>query len=382
MTGSPWPHLTICVLNLRMGGQVTSLTSLASRLRARGMQVEFALPEGVGSPGKADLDAFVHWPLWRRFRSIWRMLRTLPAQEDRFVHLVLPTPAFSFLALLIPTRRSRVLVQSEGLPTSFDAEHRKDLRDDPAFMLPRLILNHGFWVVWARRFRLAHLVTAPPYAAWLRQHGFEDVTSIGNFAEPDLEPESPQPLHPFGESATVLAFIGHAHRVKGLEDLIEAFAQAQPGRPDLALVIALSSDGDANRIQARVLAMEEPARSRVFLTGLVPVQRMLRVVDALVLPYRSLTSTTLYPSLILEADQAHCPLVVSRLPYLETLLPAEGPGLDWVPPRDPAALARVIRHLPRRRNRPMSSSLLDLPDADARVDLLIQTYQRLCRRPF
>lgn len=379
MTG---PEVTFCVLNLRMGGQVANLVGLADLLRARGLRVGFALPEGVAGPDKQSLARFACRPLLQRARALWRMLRALPAGPGHVVHLVLPTPAFAPLCRLLPTPLSRLLVQSEGLPTSLDAEHRRAFRDDPAFVLPRLALNHVRWVKAARGLPLAHLVTTPAYARLLTGLGFRDVTCVENLARFTAEDGAPlsADLDAFlAGGDPVVAYIGHAHPVKGVDDLVRAFALAQPRRPGLALLLALSGDGDARRVLRLVAGLPSGVRARIRVEGVVPVQRVLARVDALALPYRSLLSTTLYPSLLLEAGEAACPLLVSDLPELRDLFGPASPRLRLLRPGDGADLAEALAALPRRSVSGVHPPALRLPDPEARITALIDLYERLDR---
>jgi len=384
MTGGVPLRVTFCVLNLRMGGQVSNLIGLAALLEERGVQVRFALPEGLSAPTKEVLDGFARRPLLARLRLVWGMLRGLPREPGHLVHLVLPTPAFALVCLFLPTPRSRVLVQSEGLPTAFDRAHWRDLLDAPAFMLPRLVLNNQWLVRCSRRLGVAQLVTARGYADWLRASGFEDVTCVPNlawFTAEDGAGAGPAALQPFTGRDVVVGFVGHAHRVKGVDDLLDAFELAQPRRPELGLILALSADGDAGRIRNRIRSMPPAIRARIVVAGLVPVNQLLSTLDALALPYRSLASTTLYPSLLLEAGLARCPVILSDLPGLRDILDRACPGLDLVPPRSPEALARALVDLPRREARAPSPDLLILPSPQERIDLLLRTYQRLLQPP-
>lgn len=380
MSGEAPLRVTFLVLNLRMGGQVSNLASLAPQLKARGLDVRFALPPGVPGPDKEALDLFSRKALPSRLLGLWRMVRSLPREEPGVVHVVLPSPAFCFLLILLRTPRDRILVQPEGFPTAFDAAHRKDLRDDPGFVLPRLILNNRRLAALARRFRVAHLVTTEAYAAWLRNRRFEDVTCVPNLADSGGDGASPSglvPALPPEPGACRVAYVGHAHPVKGVDDLIEAFALAQPRRPGLALTLALSSDGDRSRILRRIRTLPSEIQSRIQVAGLVCVPRLLAEVDALVLPYRSLLSTTLYPSLLLEAEAAGCPLLLSEVPELASVTRTGGPGLHRFPPRDAGALASALERLPRREEG--GDWKLDLPPMPDRVEALVHTYRRLCR---
>ncbi len=370
-------RVTFCVLNLRMGGQVSSVTSLMQLVAARGHEVRLALPEGVPCPSKGSLAAFGRRPLGARAAAVWRMLRALPRGERDVVHLVVPTPAFAVAALVAPTTPRRVLVQYEGLPTAFDGEHLRAFRDDPLLLAPRLVLNHGAWARAARRTSCAHLATSPSLARWLRARGFEDVVEAPNVAQ--LSPEDGAPLPPGLVEADDLAvaYVGHCHRLKGVDDLVAAFALAAPRRPELRLVLALSPDGDRARVERRVEALPAMIRARVRVAGIVPVASLLRRVDALALPYRTLVTTTVYPSLLLEADALGCPVVVSDVEGLRDAFAPASERLAIVPPRDVRALADALVALPRRAaGRPV----LSLPPVPERVDTVCDAYLRLVSR--
>jgi len=375
-------RITFCVLNLRMGGQVSNLTSLIGPLKDRGLEVQFALPACVGEPTKAALDLFSKLPFTKRLRAIWRMLRELPSGPNDVVHLVLPTAGFTPLAALLPTANRRILVHAEGLPTAWDPEHRQAFLDDPGYMLPRLILNHRIFASAARWLKVTQLASTPFYASWLSNRGFQNVVCVENLAHFNAEDNTP--FEPVLESALQgdglwVAYVGHAHPVKGVPDLIEAFALAHPHRPELHLLLALSSDGHADRIRAHLRCFPEAVQSCIHVTGLVPVARLLSRIDLLALPYRSLVSTTLYPSLMLEADEARCPLLVSRLPGLVDLTCSPSERLYLVQPRDPAGIAKALLDLPKRRDRVDTGSILNLPPRKDRIDRLVSIYECLGR---
>ena len=124
--------------------------------------------------------------------------------------------------------------------------------------------------------------------------------------------------------------------------LFVPFAIAAPQRADLRLVLALSMDGDRARIVERVQALPADVRAKVRIEGLVPVASVLKSIDALVLPYRSLATTTVYPSLLLEADVAACPVVVGGVDGLKGVLDYESRRCFVFPPRDVHELARTL----------------------------------------
>ena len=370
-------RIHIAVLNLRMGGQLSSMTSLVQLLAAAGIDAQIALPSGVPSTGKRDVTAFCERPLRQRVRQTWHMLRTLPLDPARdVVHLVVPTPAFAPIAKLLPVPSDRVLVQYEGPPTHFDGPHLRALRDDPLLFGPRIVLNNALWAHAARPLQVHHLATYPALAQWLRANGFGRVHEVANvtvFAPEDGE-AGQHPPWPDAATTINVAYIGHCHPVKGVPDLIAAFALAAPQRPDLHMRLALSADGDLASIDRQIPALPDEVRGRVHRHGLVPVAAWLQHADVLALPYRSLASTTLYPSLLLEADAAGCPLLIADLPDLRAVLPDSNLRVQWVAPRDVAALAQALIQLPKRPPTVDAVPLLKLPPAADRVRELARIY--------
>lgn len=371
-------RVTYCVLNLRMGGQVSNILGLISMLRERGIGASLALPASVASASKVDLTRFASLPATTRIVSMLRMLRALPEEPGQLVHFVLPTPSFAPICLLTSTPLSQIVVQSEGLPIALDREHQQLLREDPVFFAPRVVLNHKRLVAAARIVPVAHLVTARSYQDTLRRLGFADVTYVENVARFEKQDTGELPAsieRAFGPGRTVLGYIGHCHPVKGVDDLVQAFASAQ--RDDLELVLALSEDGNAERIRGKVAQLPSAIQARVHFAGLVPVQTLLARLDALVLPYRSIASTTIYPSLLLEADEALCPLIVSEVSPLDDILPVDQSGCVRVPPRDVPALTRALEQISPRSLQLGARARLNLPSAEQRLDQLIELYARI-----
>lgn len=371
--------MTFFVLNLRMGGQVSNLISLQELLTERGVRVRWALPASARSLDKAALTRFSQLRPWARIASTLQCLRALPRTPGDVVHMVLPTPSFTPLCALASTPHQRILVQSEGLPTAFDDEHLALLGANPALMLPRMLLNHRALVRAARHLPVAHLVTAPSYAATLRTLGYRNVSCIENVARFGALDRLPLPVEVaalFAPGRTVVGYVGHAHAVKGVEDLVDAFAIGGRARPDMYLLLALSADGSTDRLRQRAAALPRDLRARVHVTGLVPVGTLLSRLDALVLPYRSIATTTIFPSLLLEADVASCPVIVCDVPPLGDIMPPSCPTFVRVPARSPAALANALRDVePRRAHR--AQPRLRLPSEAERADQLVELYRRL-----
>jgi glycosyltransferase involved in cell wall biosynthesis len=370
------------VLNLRLGGQVSSLVALRDQLAARGVTADFLLPEGVSSIDKASLDTFTQLPGHVRLQRVWRALSLArPASPRSILHLVLPSPSFAPLAALLPWPSDRIVIQYESFSTRIDLAHLAALVDDPGLVLPRLILNNALWSTLARSLAVSHLASHPFIERQLLRDGFERVTLIPNLGSvtgsDDAGLPSFEPLQRSGGEVWV-GYIGHAHPVKGVDDLVSAFEQVAPQRPELRLLLALSRDGDGERLRERVL--RSSIRDRVRLEGLVPVNATLAALDAAALPYRSALSTTMYPSVLLEAHEARCPMIVSRLPELDSILEYGSQSLTVVTPIDVESLADALRRVTPRAAAGWAP-YLSLPDEGARLQALLGLYARVVESP-
>lgn len=376
------------VLNLRMGGQVSSILSLRSALLERGVDSELLLPEHARSASKHDLTSYAALPARRRaagMLTLLRGLRALGADPGVVLHLVVPSPAFLSILRILPFPSERTIVQCEGPCTRLDGEHLRSALEDPALLVPRLILNNRIWMRLARKAGCAHIASHPAIAAQLREVGLKKIFEIPNsgvlLPDSDATPHSyshdvPHRSLPEEDDNIWCAYVGHAHPVKGVDDLLEAFAKAVTRRPELRLLMALSGDGDAARVRRSIAA--RGLADRVLLAGLVQVSELLERIDLLVLPYRSAITTTLYPSLLLEADSARCPVLVAALPELMPILDTDSGGVRVFPPRSVPALVDALVTTPPR-SRGGRKSFLRLPTARENVDHTISVYHEIIR---
>lgn len=370
------PDVVFVVVNLRMGGQVSAILSLIDILARNGVRARLLLPDGVSDTSKASLQAWAARPFLYRLAATLRLLRTVGrvVGPTTILHLVLPSPAMCAVARLVSLPSERIVLQYEAAPARFDGAHLRHFIEEPFLFAPRLLLNHRFWARLGRSLRSHHLATYGALAQDLGDLGLGPVETIANFSsirEGDLDETVPE----LGEGRWV-GYIGHAHRVKGVEDLLRAFSRAACRRSDLRLFLALSADGRPDRIAN--MAMSSRFSERILVRRLVPVGAILRSLDALVLPYRSMMTTTMYPSLLLEAHGEHCPVVVSRVPELLPVLDERSRSLYTFAPCDIDALADTLTSIPPRNSVPFES-FLRLPSESERIAALLAVYERARR---
>ncbi len=374
-------RVVLAVLNFRMGGQLSSLIALRDELTSAGINARILLPRGVPDLDKATLADFGRRSPFHRLRAMSVELREQAKRPDEILHLVLPSPGFSAIARLLGLKPERTLIQWEGFPLGFDREFVAAFRDDPLFLLPRFFLNHKLLHWIARVFPYHQLVSTARYLQWLAERGHRQVSHVPNLAQlagKDFAAPTAELSAWLEDESPLIAYIGHAHPVKGVDDLLSAFLLTQQAAPSLRLLLALSPDGNAQRISRRVGALSPAVKNRILLTGMIPIACVLQRAEALALPYRSLISTTLLPSLLLEADAAGCPVIVSDIPDLCDVIPKASESWHLVPAGNPAALADRMRNLPRR---PQQRTALMLPGIKSRVRALIKIYEQIAEHP-
>jgi glycosyltransferase involved in cell wall biosynthesis len=361
------------VPNLRMGGQFSTILSLQKMLVRRGIDAAVLLPEGVAEPSKSEIQRFGSLPLTARLPRILGMMRNARrvAGDDALLHVVLPSPAFSASLRMIGGASEKLIVQYEARCTRLDAAHFRALRDDPVHIAPRLVMNNAFWTPFGSHSNATHVGTYPLLADELRSIGYAKVAEIPNVSEFAPEDSDARPL-PFQRQPgeVWLAYIGHCHAVKGVGDLVDAFAAAHRQRPELRLFLGISRDGNAKAIIEQVRTLNLVAIN--LYDGLVPVARVLADIDALALPYRAATSTTIYPSLLLEANLAGCPVIAGAIPELDVVLDAG--GTDTFPPSDVNGLRDALLRVRPRSGR---VNVLTLPPTGEIVDRWIALYRSL-----
>ena len=139
-----------------------------------------------------------------------------------------------------------------------------------------------------------------------------------------------------------MLFLGRLNRRKGVDVLLDAFAQLLPGA-DTALVIA--GDGD-ERVMLETQCAELGLTVRVHFVGAVGGDAkvwLLQNARCVVIPSRDWEA---FPLVVLESFAAGKPVVGTRIAGLEDLIEPERTGL-LVPPESPQSLAEALTFLMR-----------------------------------
>ncbi|MDI7862977.1 glycosyltransferase family 4 protein [Rhizobiaceae bacterium n13] len=145
--------------------------------------------------------------------------------------------------------------------------------------------------------------------------------------------EEPKPLR----SPSIL-FVGGLHPRKGLPDLFHAFEAIHGAFPAAHLYVV--GDGPYRETYKEMVATLECAEAVTFIGSVSDPYPYMVAADVFVLPSHADPA----PLVLSEAREARCAVIGSAVDGIPQLLEHGEAGL-LVPPRDPAALAGMLRHL-------------------------------------
>ena len=381
--------MDVCLASLHpkvLSGQIDSLAGLGRALTRRGHTVTLVAPfdtDGLLDRSLISLDAGTH----RLTGAAMKMLRTIPriiaaAKEADVVHLALPTPAFSWVGDIVQFGTTTpVIVSYEGhLAPAAQLLRPSRLRRSWRTYLPLWAVNNGMFGRLTRYDAARYVVSSEHQREELAALGAptQRLDVISNVVEQEKlarsEPVVARRQLRLPGGKKLIGYIGHFNDVKGVDVLATAFAQLVKRQPDAHLVLAWSGQGNPEPIRAPLAGLDD----HVTWLGKVHVGTFLCALDVLALPYRCTAGQGAYPSLVIEALHAGCPLVTTRLPLLEELLGPTETALLCVP-EQPAALAAHLETLlvDEARNRRMQVTQQFVARTRFASDILAMDYELL-----
>ncbi len=145
-----------------------------------------------------------------------------------------------------------------------------------------------------------------------------------------------------GNSVEVL-YVGAFRPQKGIEDLLEGFAQAVRQQPDLHLTMIGAGPADyEGSLRARVqkLGLEGRARFASYISDPAELQACYRQADLLVIP----TLSEGFPRVACEAMSQGLPVIATRIEGITSAI-GDRPVTHWVEPGSPEGIAQAILSL-------------------------------------
>lgn len=318
------------------GGPVDVTVRLAATLHAQGHDVMVFGP--LPARG-AELVASMHVPLAvdRKgdLKAIRSMRAALRAWRPDIVHAQDRRAGLATAGMqLAPSGPPAVVHTYHGVPEDVEQPwFAGDSGATPPSRYTRAVLAADAVVA---RTMTTTVVPATAMGTFLRKRlrvPARRITHIDNGIE---LPAAPEPLR---GPVRRLLFVGLLTPRKGLHDLLDALEQPGALLPDATLSVA--GDGpERESLERRVAA--GPLRGRVrFLGFRTDVPALLEHHDALVLPSRMEQQ----PLVIAEAMGTGRPVVATAVGGVAEMVAVDSAARLVVPPRDPAALAAVVRSL-------------------------------------
>ena len=312
-------HTTVLAHRLADGGHDVDLISWRAQyptfLYPGAQLVPGGVPEGEPYPRTT-------YPLdWRRPDGWWRTGRSLRAYDAVVVVHVTPVQAPAYVFLLTAARRAA------RRPRIVAVVHN---------VMPHEARPGDRWLVTA----LLHLTDgAVVHSA--EQASLASGLGVGEVAVAELSPHLHSPRTESGSSNRFqrrLLFFGLVRPYKGLDVLLEALTEV----PDVSLVVAGEFWGgvDDTRRQVADLGLTERVDLHPGYVAAEDVAGLFADADALVLPYRSATSS----GNVALAFEHRTPVVASAVGDLPRRVRDGVDGL-LVPPGDADVLAGALRRL-------------------------------------
>lgn len=375
------------------GGSVYVVAGLARRQAARGHTVTVVTTDALDARRRApsgrhlmDGVTVYRFPnlsnalAWRRIFLPWGLGRgvasLLPAVDVVHIHEARSLLNALVLPALLRVGVPYVVTAHGSLPPELGRSAVKRLYDT---LVGRRLLSH------ACRLHALTEMERDQYAALGLP--LERITLIPNGIDPtafDFEVDVAAFRQRYGipEEASPIGFVGRLNRIKGLDFLMEAFAEVRHRRPDAVLLLVGPDDGVRPMLEAQAARLGLSAAVRF--TGMVEGERAkaaaYRTGAVYVLPSRYET----FPTTVLEALLNTVPCILTERCGLAAPL-AEANAAQVVPFGDVAALAAAILRLldnpaeARAQAERGRRYVIEHFDWQTVIDRWIQTYRECVR---
>jgi glycosyltransferase involved in cell wall biosynthesis len=245
-------------------------------------------------------------------------------------------PELLLLALLLRARKKCVIYDvHEDLPSTILYKHYIPAR----IRLPMMGLVDFLETAAARR--MSGLVTATPSIAERFRNLNRNCVVVNNF--PDLSELEPVRPLPWAQRSMSVAYIGGIAEERGIRELLAAMGNL-PKSLQAKLELAGWFSDESLYSELRCLPEWAPVSWRGLLDRPQVAELLSSVRAGLVVLHPEPNFLTSQPTKLFEYMAAGVPVVASDFPLWREIILGAGCGIV-VDPRDPSAIADVIRHL-------------------------------------
>lgn len=308
------------ILNLRIGGQTESINALSNTLKDRGVETNLPLCWLINTEDKTQLNSYVNNnSIFRRFFHFF--LGFLNVKNNCIHHVVLPSPAWSWLIFIVKalSRKQRSIFQFEGYSLGYHEKFRqilKWLKYDPLYYLIRLLLNNKLLAKLCPSKGVFYIVSSRLQAEELKGYHVDPalINIIPNISLPieKMEKEDSRSRLRLPMKSFIFGFAGALSHVKGIDLLLKSYSLVLKRNQikDCCLTIA-----GIEKPFIKIIDTNFDIKYMKF----VDIRIFMSAIDILVLPYRTLLSTTIQPSLILEALTIGTTVITTRVSPLDEM---------------------------------------------------------------
>lgn len=318
-----------------------STNELATFLHKKGWQVAVLSPKSsTKTPYKLLSYNHNSWQERELILNLIKFVRKINELANKYslIYLIIPNPAFLFIADLIKNQTNKVIVRSECSFHNFEGFK-------PSFS------KIGIYTFFT------HLASLP---GWARLSKFPHTCLLStNFQKNELVqagypakkiyilPNTTQKIASIKNRKTgsLFSYIGHYNIVKGVHILVDAIAHLVNEKKITNIKFQFASANNFyQKGELLKLINKHKIKKYIKFYKHVNMNNFLQKSKALILPYAHAYGTQLYPNLVLEAIQMYKPLITSNIKPLTELLSNNKTALI-VKKNDPIDLAKTILKL-------------------------------------
>lgn len=337
------------IRNLDHEGGGKLLTSLARNLIRKGIKVTMLVPSLTAKPRGVEVINYLSSgeSFFRAFLNYKRSIKKIAGNFD-VVYMLEMSPALLFFSDYC-YRFNKNLIVNIAAPLLSEKSLVKNFKKQ--IMVHYLIKNK--FIASLQKFKCRKYIVSTDYQKKQLiklgvKNGTIDVVCFGEEKKQfkKISKKKSKKYFNFGNNFT-FGYMGHLSYVKGVEDLIKAFAMVSKHNIEVKLAIAWSEKGKNSR-EVFELIKRYHLEEKTFWFGHVDINKFLSAIDVIVLPYKC-ESVPHPPLVLIEAFAKGVPVITTDVGGLKEFVKNKITGLI-VKPSSPEQLTTSMEILIKDKN--------------------------------